>query len=65
MFQKFNDDMVKFQLPWKNCIGFPLDNTSANLGIRKSINSRVILKNKTFMGCPVHMIRNTVHKRSA
>ena len=46
MFQEFNDDMVKFQLPWKNRIGFPLVNTSANLGIHKSINSRVILENK-------------------
>ena len=44
IFQKIDDVMIKLQLPWKNCVGFSLDNTSANLGIRSSINSRVILK---------------------
>ena len=66
IFQKI-DVMIKLQLPWKNCVGFSLDNTSANLGIRNSIKSRVILKknNCYFMGCPCHIIHNTAHKGSA
>ena len=67
IFQKINDVMIKLQLPWKNCVGFSLDNTSANLGIRNSIKSRVILKNNNcyLMGCPCHIIHNTAHKQSA
>ena len=67
IFQKIDDVMIKLQLPWKNCVGFSLDNTSANLGIRNSIKSRVILKNNNcyLMGCPCHIIHNTAHKRSA
>ena len=66
IFQKI-DVMIKLQLPWKNCVGFSLDNTSANLGIRNSIKSRVILKNNNcyFMGCLCHIIYNTAHKGSA
>ena len=37
IFQKIDDVMIKLQLPWKNGVGFSLDNTSANLGIRNSI----------------------------
>ena len=67
IFQMIDDVMIKLQLPWKNCVGFSLDNTSANLGIRNSIKSRVILKknNCYFMGCPCHIIHNTAHKGSA
>ena len=36
MFQK-TDVMIKLQLPWKNCVGISLDNTSGNLVIRNSI----------------------------
>ena len=59
--------MIKLQLPWRNCVGFSLDNTSANLGIRNSIKSTVILKNNDcyFMGCLCHIIHNTAHKGSA
>ena len=57
--------MIKLQLPWKNCAGFSLDNTSANLGIRNSIKSRVKNNNCYFMGCPCHIIHNTAHKGSA
>ena len=67
IFQKINDIMIKLQLTWKNCVGFSLDNTSANLGVRNSIKSRVILKNNNcyFMGYPCYIIHNTAHKRSA
>ena len=44
IFQKIDDDLIKLQLPWKNCVDFSLDNTSANLGVLNSIKSRVRLK---------------------
>ena len=67
VFQKIDDVMIKFQLPWKNCVGFWLDNNSANLGIHNPINSRVTLKNNScyFMGCPCHIFHDTIHKWSA
>ena len=66
IFQKIDDVMIKLQLPWSNCVGFSLDDTSANLGVRNSIKTRVILKNENcyFMGCPCHIIHNTAHKGS-
>ena len=30
IFQKIDNVMIKHQLPWKNCVAFSLDNTSAN-----------------------------------
>ena len=67
IFQKIDDVMIKLELPCKICFGFSLDKTSANLSIRNSIKSRVILKNNNcyFMGCPCHIIHNTAHKGSA
>ena len=44
IFQKIDGVMIKPQLPWKNCVGFSLDNTGAYVGIGNSIKSRVILK---------------------
>ena len=44
IFQKIDDVMIKPQLPWKNCVGLSLYNTSAYVGIGNSIKSRVILK---------------------
>ena len=43
MFQKIDHFMTKLQLPWSNCVGFSLDNTSENLGVCNSIKTRVIL----------------------
>ena len=66
MFQKTDDIMTKLQFPWSNCVGFSLDNTSANLDVRNSVKTRVILKNENyyFMGCPCHIIHSTAHKGS-
>ena len=36
MFQK-TDVMIKLELPWKNCVGVSLDNTSGNLVTHNSI----------------------------
>ena len=34
--QDIDDVMMKFQLSWKTCVGFSLDNTSVSLGICNS-----------------------------
>ena len=51
------------EVPWENCVGFSLDNVSANMGIRNSIRSRIIAKSETcyIMGCPCQIIHNTAH----
>ena len=46
IFHKIDDVMTKLQLPWSDCVGFSLDNTSADLGVRNSVMTRVILKNE-------------------
>ena len=30
IFQKIDNVMIKHRLPWKNCVAFSVDNTSAN-----------------------------------
>lgn len=41
-----------------------MDNTSVNIGIRNSIKSRVLVRNKSvfFNGCPCHIIHNAGQK---
>ena len=54
------------QVPWENCVGFSLDNTSANTGMRNSIKSRIIAKNEScyIMGCPCHINHNNTQQCS-
>ena len=42
------------QIPWSNCVGISVDNTSVNLGRTNSISTRVLQKNPNtyLMGCP-------------
>ena len=64
IFQKIDDVMIKLQLAWKNCVGFSLDNTSANLYILSSIKSRVILKKTIATLWDAHVISfTTQHTR--
>lgn len=46
--------------PWVMCTSFGVDNTSVNIGIHKSLKTRVQLNNSSvyFNGCPCH-IRNS------
>ena len=60
IFQKTDDVMIKLQPPWKNCVGFSIDNTSANLGICNSIKSRVTLKNNNCYFMDAHVISLTI-----
>ena len=58
--------MAEHAIPWSNCVGFSVDNTSVNMGAHNSILSRALGKNPLcyFMGCPCHIIHNTAHKGS-
>ena len=60
IFSKINSVLSNYQIPWDNCIGFGVDNTSVNVGMRNSIMTRVKEKNSScyFMGCPCHLIHN-------
>lgn len=50
--------------PWLNCTSCGVDNTSVNIGVRNSIKTRVLQKNKSifFNGCPCHIIHNAGQK---
>ena len=54
------------EVPWENCVGFSLDNASANMGIRNSIKSRIIAKSETcyIMDYPCQIIHNAAHQGS-
>ena len=61
------DKMLKTSsIPWANCVGVSVDNTSVNLGKRNSIMTRACNKNSSihFMGCPCHIIHNMAVKAS-
>uniref|UniRef100_H3A908 HAT C-terminal dimerisation domain-containing protein n=1 Tax=Latimeria chalumnae TaxID=7897 RepID=H3A908_LATCH len=61
IFSKIDEKMTSHEIPWQNCVGFSVDNTSVNLGKNNSIKAQVQGKNKSvyFMGCPCHIIHNT------
>ena len=50
--------------PWGMCTALGVDNTSVNIGVRNSIKSRVLQKNKAtyISGCPCHIIHNAAQK---
>lgn len=52
--------LQKHSIPWTNCLGFGVDNTSVNVGKHNSIMTRVLTINPQvyFMGCPCHMADN-------
>ena len=60
IFSKIDSIMAKHNIPWSNCVGFGVDNTSVNVGIRNSIMTDVKQKVSTcyFMGCPCHLVHN-------
>ena len=67
IFTKMDDVLQSNQIPWTNCVGAGVDNTSVNLGKRNSIMTRVLQQNPAtyFMGCPCHIVHNTALKASA
>lgn len=64
IFQAMEDALTSRNIPWKNCIGLSVDNTSVNMGIHSSIKSRALQRNASvyIMGCPCHIIHNTGQK---
>ncbi len=64
IFDKMNSVLQGCNIPWINCVGVSVDNTSVNLGKNNSIFTRVMEKNSAtfFMGCPCHIIHNTSMK---
>ena len=66
IFEAMEDALISRDIPWENCIGLSVDNTSVNIGKHNSIKSRAILRNPSIyvMGCPCHIIHNTAQKAS-
>ena len=64
IFTKINDVLRNFEVDWKMCVAFSVDNTSVNLGRRNSIRTRALQQNPStyFIGCPCHMVHNTATK---
>lgn len=62
IFEKMNSVLSESGILWDNCVGVGVDNTSVNIGRNNSIMTRVLEKNPNtaFMGCPCHIMHNTV-----
>ena len=60
IFNKIDSALDRHDIPWQNCVGFGVDNTSVNIGLRHSIMTHVQQKNAEcyFMGCPCHLVHN-------
>ena len=60
IFGKIDSALNRYDIPWRNCVGFGVDNTSVNIGLRHSIMTHVQQKNAEcyFMGCPCHLVHN-------
>ena len=67
IFNKIDEVVMSCNISWSNCVGFGVDNTSVNVGIRNSIYTRVIQKNPAcyFMGCPCHLMHNVACRASS
>ena len=61
IFDKMSGVLSNYKIPWDNCIGLGVDNTSVNTGRHNSIISRVRAINPKvyLMGCPCHIAHNT------
>lgn len=66
IFEAMDGALTSREIPWQNCIGLSVDNTSVNIGRHNSIKSRLLQKNSSVyvMGCPCHIIHNTAQKAS-
>ena len=64
IFEAMDGALQSREIPWGNCVGISVDNTSVNMGKHKSIQMRASQKNKSIymMGCPCHIIHNIARK---
>ena len=64
IFTKMEEALQKHEIPWLNCVGVGVDNTSVNMGCNNSIMTRLKQVNASVyvMGCPCHIIHNTAGK---
>ena len=68
MFEAMDGAVQSRKIPWINCIGLSVDNTSVKMGKHNIIQTWVIQKNPAvyMMGCPCYMyiLYNTAQKGS-
>ena len=64
IFSKMQEVQDRYELPWNNCVGISLDNTSVNMGRHNSIRTRVTRVNPAvyILGCPCHIVHNIENK---
>ena len=60
IFSKIDFILDKCNIPWHNCVGFGVDNTSVNVGKHHSIMTHVHEETSAcyFIGCACHPIHN-------
>ena len=56
--------LSKHDIPWDNCVGIGLDNTSVNMGCMNFIKTRVLSVNAavSIIGCPCHIVHSIAGK---
>ena len=64
IFNAINNSMEKNMVSWDKCVSLGVDNTSMNVGKHNSVIVEARKKNKDIilMGCPCHIVHNTVSK---
>ena len=67
IFTRMDEVLQSNAVPWDNCVGVSVDNTSVNMGKCNSIRTRVQQHNPNayFMGCPCHVVHNMSMKASS
>ena len=60
IFEKIDCVLTGLNIPWGNCVGFGVDNTSVNIGRHHSIKTQVQQRVEScyFMGCLCHLVHN-------
>ena len=64
IFEAMDVALQSREIPWVNCVGLSVDNTSVNMGKHNSIQTQATQKNPSIymMGCRCHILHNTARK---